>query len=325
MSTRTKLEPQAAEPVGDSLAVKYRPTKLSDVIGQDAIVRSLEKALESKSPAHAFCFLGPSGVGKTTLARIMASKLGCSSANIVEIDAASNSTLEAIKVALSGARYLGFGETPTRAYIIDEAHALSKAAWQATLKAIEEPPAHVFYFFCTTETGKIPETIKTRCQNYTLKALTRNDVYSLVEWVIKEEGLEVTEAGVDMIVRAAGGSARAAIMMAGAINGIRDEKEITRILETPVDNAEVIELCRLLIDRSLTWDRAIETLRGLEDMSAEGVRIVIVNYVAGCLMKASAKQAPRLLHILAAFSKPYISTDKNAPLLLSFGDLLFGD
>ena len=326
MTTRRRVieEPQEAQEAQQAaLPIKYRPSRLDDVVGQDSVVKSLRTALKSKTRAHAYSFTGPSGTGKTTLARIMAAALGCGAGNIVEVDAASNSGIDAMRELMSGLRYQGFGESPNRAFIIDEAHALSKSAWQALLKPIEEPPSHVYFFLCSTEAGKIPETIVTRCQSYLLKPVKFDDVMDLLERVTADEGFKTPERILQLVGRACGGSPRMALTMLGAVNACDDEDEAQRILETPMENVEVITLCRKLLDSKLSWDEVTATLKGLETMTAESIRIVIVNYLAACLMKARGREVPRMLDIYACFAKPFPTTDKLGPLLLAFGDLLY--
>lgn len=328
MTTRRRLSEDdipdldEARDVG-ALPIKYRPKKLDDVVGQEAVVKSLRASLKSSTKAHAYAFTGPSGTGKTTLARIMASALGCQAGNIVEVDAASNSGIDNMRELMTGLRYQGFGDTPNRAFIIDEAHALSKAAWQALLKPIEEPPGHVFFFLCSTEAGKIPDTILTRCQNYLLKPVRFDDIVDLLERVVKAEGLKTPERVLSMVGRACSGSPRMALTMLGSVGGCSDEDEVQRLLETPMENAEVIALCRKLLDSRLTWEDVTGTLKGLDTMTAESIRIVVVNYLAACLMKAKGKEAPRLLDLYVPFSKPFPTTDKLGPLLLAFGDLIY--
>ncbi len=306
------------------LHLKHRPKQLADVWGQEAVTKSLSKLLSSKNPGHAYLFTGPAGTGKTTLARILAAEFKCDLNNILEIDAATNSGVDAMRDVTSALRYQGFGETPNRAIIIDECHSLSKQAWQSLLKPVEEPPAHVYIFFCTTETGKVPETIVTRCHNYSLKPLRFDDTMDLLEKVIKEEDMDVDDRIVEMVARACNGSARQALVMLSMVRGCKDEDEAERLLETPFENKEVIDLCRLLVSGQLTWQKLVATLKAMPDMNPESVRIVVVNYLASCLMGAkNDKQVTALLDCLDQFAKPFNVTDKNAPLLLAFGNIIY--
>lgn len=309
--------------VDEPLHVKYRPKRLKGVVGQDHVVKSLTEVLDSKNPGHAYLFTGPAGTGKTTLARILAGEFQCDPSNILEADAATNNGIDSMREITQALRYHGFGDTPNRGIIIDECHALSKQAWQSLLKTVEEPPPHVFIFFCTTETGKVPETIVTRCHNYTLKPIKYDDLMDLLDYVDEQEDLGVPEPVRSLVARACNGSARQALVMLSMVRGCRTPEEAEPLLETPVDNKEVIDLCRMLLDRRLTWSKVVSTIAAIPDMNAESVRIVVVNYLAACLMKARESEVPRLLDILAMFSKPFPATDKMAPVLLAFGDLIF--
>ena len=326
MNTRRKIvEDPVEEPKVEPYHLLYRPRKLSEVLGQDAVVKSLKGNLKASSRPHSYLFTGPSGTGKTTLSRIMAAELGCQPASILEVDAASNSGIDAMKEVLSGLRYQGFGDSPNRAIIVDECHALSKNAWQALLKPIEEPPGHVFFFLCTTENGKVPDTILTRCQSYLLKPCRYDDLMDLLELVAEAEKLDLPAAMLSQVARACNGSPRQALVMLAMIQGCTTEDEVARILETPLDNAEIIDLCRALIEKKLQWGKLVETLKRMPEMSAESARIIITAYISACIMspKGNNNDVVRLLRVADAFSRPFNPTDKLMPLLLAFGELIF--
>lgn len=325
MTARTRVKPEAApEPVKaeQPLHTKYRPQRLEDVVGQPAVVKSLASALRERSVPHAFLFTGPAGTGKTTMARIVASMVGCQQANVLEVDAASTSGIDDMRTITDQLRYQGFGDSPAKMVIVDECHALSKQAWQALLKNVEEPAPHVFWAFCTTDSGKVPSTISSRCLSYDLRPLRRNDVLDLLEDVCKREDLDTPGRVLEQVADACEGSARRALVMLAQVANLDDADEIAQVLAQPLDKPELIELCRALVKGDLTWATLTKTLKELQE-PAESVRIVVVNYLAACAMGArSDKDAARLLDMMAPFSKPFNTTDKNAPLLLAFGDLL---
>lgn len=320
-------EARDAEPqeVGEPLHTKYRPRHLDDVIGQDAVVKSLKTKIKDPNRSHAYLFTGPAGTGKTTLARILATGFSCEPANIIEVDAASTSGIDDIRALTSTLRYNGFGDTPNKAIIIDECHALSKAAWQALLKSLEEPPPHVFFFLCTTETGKVPETIVTRCNAYGLKPVKFDDIMDVLELVADKERMDTSDGILKLVARACDGSVRKALTMLSVVKDCEDEDEASRLLETAVDNKEVIDLCRALVSGKLKrWTDVTDVLKAMGEMSPESIRIVVVNYLNSCLMGAKTDdQALRLLDILAQFSKPMNPSDKMGPVLLAFGNVMF--
>lgn len=308
----------------DPFHIRYRPRTLKEVIGQKDVVASLTGMIKGKTRPHSFLFTGPSGCGKTTLARIIASEFECDPSNIVEADAATNNGIDDMRGITETLRYTGFGEFPNKMVIIDECHALSKAAWQSLLKAVEEPPAHVFFAFCTTDPGKVPETIKTRCVSYNLKPLKYDDIMDLLEMVADEEQLDSTKALLSAVARACDGSPRQALVQLATVLDCKSDAEVLSLLELPYENAEIIDLCRKMIDRDLTWKDAMKVLTDLSEMAPESIRIVVTNYVASCLLRPkSEKDVPRLLDILAAFSKPCNPTDKLAPIMLAIGDIIY--
>lgn len=325
---RTSEPEQEVQEVTEPMHVKYRPRKLADVYGQAEVVKSLAGVLKDKARPHAFLFCGPAGTGKTTLARILASEFKVAPSAIQEVDAATNRGIDAMRELTSSLRYQGFGETPNRAIIIDECHQLTKEAWDSLLKSVEEPPEHVFFFFCTTNQSKVPATVVTRCLSYTLKPVRCDEVLDLLEEVAEDEKLKVSDAILGRVAQACAGSPRRALTMLAKVANCDDEDEARVLLEQPDEDVEIIDLCRLLVSGKLNdWKTITEKLKAVQDVGAEGIRIVIVNYLNACLMGSKGgKDTTRLLDMLYVFSKQnYNPADKLAPLLLAFGDLLFGN
>jgi DNA polymerase-3 subunit gamma/tau len=155
---------QAKQDLHVSLYRKYRPTGFEQVVGQDHIVSVLKQSVEGGSPAHAYLFCGGRGIGKTSVARIFARALGTSENDIYEIDAASHTSVENIRELNEAVNTLPF-DSKYKVYILDEVHMLSKSAFNAFLKTLEEPPKHVIFILATTEMDKLPETIVSRCQS----------------------------------------------------------------------------------------------------------------------------------------------------------------
>ena len=212
---------------------KYRPKKISDVIGQDFAVKTIENAFESDNIAHAFIFTGIRGVGKTTIARIMAMGLNCSSydkpvANpcnecinckeiledrfeeVLELDAASHTGVEDVREIIS---YIKYRPTKGRykVFIIDEVHMLSNSAFNALLKTVEEPPKYVKFIFCTTELNKIPITILSRCQKFELNRVSRERIIHNLKKIINLENLKVSDEALYSIAKFSEGSIRDSI------------------------------------------------------------------------------------------------------------------
>lgn len=186
---------------------KYRPQAFKDVLGQDHVVSVLTGAIEAGNIAHAYLFAGSRGTGKTSVARIFAKAIGSSNRDLYEIDAASNRGIDDIRELRDGVRTLPF-ESPYKVYIIDEVHMLTKEAFNALLKTLEEPPAHVVFILATTEIGKLPETVVSRCQTFTFKKPSQTILRDLVLRVAQKEGFALEPASADLIAVLGDGSFR---------------------------------------------------------------------------------------------------------------------
>ncbi|MCP9447013.1 MAG: DNA polymerase III subunit gamma/tau [Nitrospira sp.] len=214
-------------------ARKYRPGTFADVIGQPHIVQTLLNAISTKRIAHAYLFSGTRGVGKTTVARLLAKALNCeqgptghpcnrcancleiaqgSAADVVEIDGASNTSVDDVREIRENIKFMPF-RGRYRVYIIDEVHMLSNSAFNALLKTLEEPPAHVVFIFATTEIHKIPATILSRCQHYNFRRIARAELVERLRHVAQEERLTIEDRSLLALARASEGSMRDALSL----------------------------------------------------------------------------------------------------------------
>ena len=186
---------------------KYRPKSFKEVLGQDHIIKVLESSMKANKVSHSYLFVGTRGTGKTSVARIFAANIGVSANDLYEIDAASNRGIEDIKLLREGARVLPF-DSKYKVYIVDEAHMLSKDAWGALLKILEEPPKHVIFILATTEFHKVPETIISRCQVFTFKKASNFLCKKMLVEVAKSEGFELETETAELLAILADGSFR---------------------------------------------------------------------------------------------------------------------
>ena len=186
---------------------KYRPKSFQEVLGQDHIVKVLESSIETNKVSHAYLFVGTRGTGKTSVARIFATSIGVSANDMYEIDAASNRGIEDIKLLRDGARVLPF-DSKYKVYIVDEVHMLSKDAWGALLKTLEEPPKHVIFILATTEFSKVPETIVSRCQVFIFKKASEAVCKKMLTEVAQKEGFELDAGSAELLAILADGSFR---------------------------------------------------------------------------------------------------------------------
>lgn len=196
----------------ESLALyrKYRPSSFKEVLDQDHIVSVLEGAIKKKQIPHALLFSGSRGTGKTTLARIFAKAIGTADLDLYEIDAASNRGIDDIRELKEAVHTMPY-ESERKVYIIDEVHMLTKEAFNALLKTLEEPPSHVVFILATTEEEKLLDTIKSRCQVFRFRAPSRAVLAKTVTDVAKKEGFTLKKDAADLVAIAADGSFRDAL------------------------------------------------------------------------------------------------------------------
>jgi len=169
-----------------SLAVKYRPKSFDDVTEQESIKVILKQQLESNEVKHAYLFCGGAGTGKTTCARIFASEINKGKGNPIEMDAASNSSVEDVRNIIQQAKTKSL-DSEYKVFIIDECHAISLMGWQAFLKLLEEPPAKSIFIFCTTDPQKIPKTILSRVQRYDFQRISHQGIVKRLDWILAQE------------------------------------------------------------------------------------------------------------------------------------------
>ncbi|MEO7603037.1 MAG: DNA polymerase III subunit gamma/tau [Sphingomicrobium sp.] len=285
------------------LARKYRPQTFEELIGQDAMVRTLANAIERGRIAHAFLLTGVRGVGKTSTARLVAKALNCIGADgeggptikpcnvcepcraiaegrhidVIEMDAASHTGVDDVREIIDAVRYASVSAR-YKIYIIDEVHMLSKQAFNALLKTLEEPPPHVKFLFATTEVGKVPVTVLSRCQRFDLRRIPAEQLTAHFSEVSRLEGVEVEPEAMAMIARAAEGSVRDGLSMldqaiahgTGRVDaaevrdmlGLADRGRIRRMLETVLSGDSTAALAQLDEAHELGIDPT-QLLRGM--------------------------------------------------------------
>jgi DNA polymerase III gamma/tau subunit len=307
-----------------SLHDKYRPENWDQVFGQSSIVKSLRATMKrGGSQCLLFSSAGP-GLGKTSMARLAALEFGCTQDTIMEHDAASFSGIDSMRQITSMTAYAPLGGSNKRAVIIDEAHGLSKQAWDSLLKATEEPPAHMLWIFCTTNVGKVPATIKSRATAFELKPVGTEDMWALLDDVCVAEKIKLPDNIRDLVVASAQGSPRQLLVDLEKVRDVADKKEAAQLLHTAIDTDATLELARFLTGDG-SWPKAMAIVNKFgKDENWEGVRIVVSNYLAQPLKKAKNNdEAVYFLRKIEAFSQPYNPSMGISALLQSIGQAMF--
>lgn len=250
------------------LARKYRPQRFEDLVGQEVVVRVLKNALQTGKISHAYVFSGPKGVGKTSTARILAKALNCldpqnrpcdsclscasikegRAMSVIEIDAASHTSVENIRELRENVRYAS-AEGTYKVYIIDEAHMLSQAAFNAFLKTLEEPPPHVVFVLATTEPRKIPITVLSRCQHLQFRRIPQEVIYERLKHICRSEGIGATDEALELIAQNSEGSMRDALTLLDQVSSFSDSitVEDVKLLLGATDYRTLLELAEMVI------------------------------------------------------------------------------
>lgn len=249
---------------------KYRPQNFDQVFGQEQVIKVLKGSLETGKIGHAYLFSGVRGTGKTTMARIFARELGCSDNDIVEIDAASNRGIDDIRALRDGVNSMPF-DSPKKMYIIDEVHMLTKEAFNALLKTLEEPPHHVVFVLATTELHKVLPTIISRCQSFVFKSPTYSVLKEMLKSIVQKEGYSIDAGSLDLIAMLGNGSFRDTQGVLQKLMSYSADTSLTRDETELVTGAPSRQMIQDLLDalNSGDTDSALSTLHKAQEANID--------------------------------------------------------
>lgn len=300
---------------------RFRPKTLERVVGNAETVQSLQSMLIKNTVPHCILLSGPSGTGKTSIARILRKELGCSDIDFAEMNCSSFRGIDTIRDIQKVMDLSPIGGD-CRVWLLDEFHQMSKDGQNAALKMLEDTPSHVYFLLCTTDPQKLLPTIRTRCCHMPVSLLSTKELTTLVQRVIKKEAIEVSDSIIEDLVSIAAGSARSALVMLDKIRNLPEEKQLEAMQTRADDNSQAIDLCRALIKKA-PWPTVAKILKGLTT-EPESVRWAVLGYARSVLLGArDAASGARAFCILRAFENHFFDS-KDAGLAASCYDALFG-
>jgi DNA polymerase III subunit gamma/tau len=295
-----------------SLANRYRPTLFKEVVGNEGVTRSLTRLLsrDTKRIPNAFLFSGSAGTGKTTLARILAKKLGCAARDVVELNSSDYRGIDAIREIKDAARLKPFStKSKCKVWIWDECHGLTPQAQENALKLLEDGPTHAYFILCTTEPDKLKPTLKRRCTHYELSSLGEDELQKRLESVAQAEGTKVSQAAVQNIVQSSMGSLGIALAILEHVLDLPLPEQAKAAERFAEQRSALIHLCRALI-KGRPWKEIAKIIRTL-DGDAESIRRGIVGYANAVLLSSGSRRAYIIMDCFAGnfydVGKPGIS------------------
>ncbi|MBH1956317.1 DNA polymerase III subunit gamma/tau [Candidatus Saccharibacteria bacterium] len=282
---------------------KYRSKSLDEVVGQSHVTDILSRSLKQGKVAHAYLLTGPRGVGKTSIARILAHEINSleytdetTHLDIIEIDAASNNGVDDVR-QLREKVQIAPVSAKKKVYIIDEVHMLSKPAFNALLKTLEEPPEHVVFILATTDADKLPDTIISRTQQYTFRTIQPEDAVRHLRHIASEEKIAISDEALLLIAQRGGGSFRDSISLLDQLSGLADQKEITRDTIEQLLGLASQERIKAIIAAVLSNDLSA-ILAQLDMIDASGVQPAVFANQLTRAIRANIVSHPQLLPLL---------------------------
>lgn len=285
---------------------KYRPTKFKEIIGQRDAIKVLTNFINSDQIPHAILLTGSSGVGKTTIARIMRDKLECHGrGDYTEINFASNRGIDTVREIQ---QRMGFPSMKggSRLWYFDEVHAGTKESFSALLKTLEDPPKHAYFILATNEPQKLPRTLRGRCTEIKLRALTEEELTEVVTGVLEKEGKTLDREVLERIVSVAHGSAREALVALGQVIDLKSKEQQLAVIAPPKIETDAFSIVKALVWGRGDWKEVCSILNSIDEGSEwEGLRRQVVICAAKEILKGGKGAEKAALLIEQFESAPY--------------------
>lgn len=298
--------------VVSELYKKYRPRKLSEVVGQSSAVKTLRKLIDKDKVPHTILFHGPSGCGKTTLARIMRTELECSKQDFTEVDCADFRGIDLVRDIKKTLGLSPIGGS-CKVWLIDEVHRMTHDAQSALLKTLEDTPSHVYFLLCTTDPDKLIPTIRTRCTEVRVNMMSEEDLeklmYGVLERELKDFDKDYWHKVVEAAIEKVEGSARRALVLLNQIIDLESRKEMMKIISRFDTKNRAAVISRELLSPNPSWSTISKLLRNNDEHDPETMRRMILGY-AGAVILGGGRLARRAVLIVDVFGTNFQDTGK---------------
>jgi len=283
-----------------TLYLKYRPQNFDEMCGNEDLLDSLREILQKEDRPHSYLFHGPTGCGKTTLARIIAKEIGAKGSDFREVDSADFRGIDTVREMRKQSQYKAL-EGSCRIWLLDEVHMLGRGgnsptneAQNALLKALEDTPSHVYYILCTTDPQKLLATIKGRCSQFQVTPLPDKTMFKLLRGVVKGEEDKLTKQIYEQIIQDSQGQSRDALQILEQVLCTSPDRRMEVAKRTAELQSQSIELCRALINPT-GWKKIAGILKGLKDQDPERIRRGVLGYCQTILLKGENHQAGKVM------------------------------